>query len=216
VADIDPTRREEVFTEVRSYAKRRGITLIPEEVNGVWRVVEAALGTYRGKSRDSSTPTVKDRNKRVKKTRILAAELVEALGFYDEPHIFGYINRHMMLLKGEAIELKNQLEILRDLPLEEGIRFEGPDGMVETRRISDNPKEDPYLDDLIYDLALIWKNVMGRPPGLTGINNYAQPPAPQRTGPFYRWVIAVLALSSVDPPSCRIVDNIVRHLKQNT
>jgi len=106
VTDIDPTHREEVLGKIKSYAKHRKISLTHKEIDGAWRAVEAALATYRGKSKDSHTPSIKDRNKRVIKARALAAELVEALGFYDEPHIFGYINRHMTLLNGRAIEKK--------------------------------------------------------------------------------------------------------------
>ena len=53
--------------------------------------------------------------------RSLATELIDTLGFYDDPHIFGFINRHMMLIGGEALELKNQLIALRDLPVTEAV-----------------------------------------------------------------------------------------------
>jgi hypothetical protein len=101
-------QRNEIIKELKKYSKRKKFVLDKKQIDSVWIRIESALADYRGKSNDSPTPTIKVRNKRVKMARSLATELIDTLGFYDDPHIFGFINRHMMLIGGEALELKKQ------------------------------------------------------------------------------------------------------------
>jgi hypothetical protein len=210
------TKREAMITELKTYAKRKKRTLTTDELNSVWTRIEDALADYRGKSIDSPTPTLKARNVRVTRARSLASKLINELGFYEEQHVFGYINRRMMLVGGSAIELQNQLVILRDLLAAGDVVVSGPDGAHDKRRIVDAPRDDPYLADLILDLGRAWADLFNEPPGLTGVRNHVEPPASQRTGPFFRWVGAIFALSWIFPPSHRSVDRVVRSLKQNT
>jgi len=151
--------------------ERRSSALAQPKRKNAGDEIVAAIGTYLGQTLKEKPPTEAERDKILKKIESAACKLEKQI--VDAPfHVKVLLHNAMRCRGGDIDELKKQLTATSVLmPISQ---------WVKTKK----GRPDPFAEDLIRELVIVWQSTTGEWPGKTGQDHYKG----GRTSPFYIWV----------------------------